>query len=70
MSGRAGSDLLTLPRAEGLVKELPEEDAYLSSVSPRHKPWDTHRGDSNPRLRLKARKQGVGVREFLRFATL
>ena len=25
---------------------------------------------SNPRLRLKARKQGVGVREFLRFATL
>jgi len=26
--------------------------------------------NSNPRLRLKARKQGVGVREFLRFATL
>ena len=25
---------------------------------------------SNPRLRLKARKQGVGAREFLRFATL
>ena len=29
----------------------------------------SHRG-SNPRLRLKARKQGVGAREFLRFATL
>ena len=33
-------------------------------------PWAAVYQHSNPRLRLKARKQGVGVREFLRFATL
>jgi plasmid rolling circle replication initiator protein Rep len=47
MSGRAGSDLLTLPRAEGLVNEGDQEEEYLSSVSPRHKPWDTHRGEAD-----------------------
>lgn len=41
-SGRA-VDLLTLPRAEEQVNE----GEYLSSVSPRHKPWDTHRGEAD-----------------------
>jgi plasmid rolling circle replication initiator protein Rep len=43
---RAGSDLLTLPRDEGLVKEVPS-DEYLSDVSPRHKPWDQHRSEAD-----------------------
>ena len=40
---RTGSDLLTLPIGEERVK--PEE--YLSDVSPRHKPWDQHRGEAD-----------------------
>lgn len=47
MSTRGGVDLLTLPRAVEQVKKVSEEDEYLSSVSPRHKPWDTHRGEAD-----------------------
>jgi plasmid rolling circle replication initiator protein Rep len=43
MSARTGADLLTLPRGEEQVKE----DAYLSDVSPKHKPWDQHRGEAD-----------------------
>jgi plasmid rolling circle replication initiator protein Rep len=43
MSGRTGSDLLTLPIGEGLVKE----EEYLSDLSPKDKPWDRHRGEAD-----------------------
>jgi plasmid rolling circle replication initiator protein Rep len=43
MSVRAAPDLVTLPMPEGEVKE----DAYLSDVSPKHKPWDQHRGEAD-----------------------
>lgn len=44
MSARAkGADLLTLPVDVGQVKQ----DEYLSDVSPRHKPWDVHRGEAD-----------------------
>jgi plasmid rolling circle replication initiator protein Rep len=43
MSGRAGSDLSTLPTGRGEVKE----DEYLSDVSPKHKPWDVHRAEAD-----------------------
>jgi plasmid rolling circle replication initiator protein Rep len=36
-------DLLTLPR-DG---EQVNKDEYLSEVSPRHKPWDVHRGEAD-----------------------
>jgi plasmid rolling circle replication initiator protein Rep len=43
MSGRAGSDLPTLP--PGRVEVKAEE--YLSDVSPKHKPWDVHRAEAD-----------------------
>src|SRR5919108_5089530 len=43
MSVLAGSDLLTVPIGEDEVKQ----DEYLSDVSPRHKPWDQHRGEAD-----------------------
>jgi plasmid rolling circle replication initiator protein Rep len=43
MSGAAAPDLLTLPRPEEKVNE----GEYLSDVSPRHKPWDTHRAEAD-----------------------
>ena len=46
-----------------LTPDVVETLAKDASFAPRG--WH-----SNPRLRLKARKQGVGAREFLRFATL
>lgn len=43
---RAARDLLTLPRDQEQVKQdQPEE--YLSDASPRHKPWDVHRGEAD-----------------------
>lgn len=40
---RAERDLLTLPKEHEQVKEA----EYLSDVSPRHKPWDVHRGEAD-----------------------
>src|SRR4030088_2035012 len=45
-SGGEGEDLLILPRDPEKVKQdQPEE--YLSDASPRHKPWDVHRGEAD-----------------------
>jgi plasmid rolling circle replication initiator protein Rep len=43
MSALRGGDLIIVPRAE------PEGNTseYLSEVSPRHKPWDQHRGEAD-----------------------
>jgi plasmid rolling circle replication initiator protein Rep len=46
MSGLGGSDLLTLPLSAGEVKQ-DEAEEDLASVSPRHKPWDQHRGEAD-----------------------
>src|SRR6266540_1237639 len=46
MSGRAAPDLLTLPRDHEQVKQ-DQQDEYLSDASPRHKPWDVHRGEAD-----------------------
>lgn len=43
MSSRAAKCLLTVPIDHEQVKQ----DEYLSEVSPRHKPWDTHRGEAD-----------------------
>jgi plasmid rolling circle replication initiator protein Rep len=43
MSSAGARDLLTLPIGEEQVKEA----EYLSEVSPRHKPWDVHRGEAD-----------------------
>lgn len=43
MSALRGGDLLTVPI--DCVQVKPEE--YLSDVSPRHKPWDVHRGEAD-----------------------
>jgi plasmid rolling circle replication initiator protein Rep len=43
MSGRGSLDLLTVPIEEQQVKEA----EYLSDLSPRHKPWDVHRGEAD-----------------------
>jgi plasmid rolling circle replication initiator protein Rep len=46
MSRAGGSDLLTVPIACDRVKQV-EGDEYLRDVSPRHKPWDQHRGEAD-----------------------
>jgi plasmid rolling circle replication initiator protein Rep len=43
MSVVRATDLLTLPIRDEKVKE----EEYLSDVSPRHKPWDKHRGEAD-----------------------
>lgn len=43
MSTRAALDPPTLATGQEAVKE----DAYLSDVSPRHKPWDQHRAEAD-----------------------
>jgi plasmid rolling circle replication initiator protein Rep len=43
LSGRETPDLLILPIEEERVKEA----EYLSDLSPRHKPWDVHRGEAD-----------------------
>jgi plasmid rolling circle replication initiator protein Rep len=43
MSARGSGDLLILPR----VEEQVNAEEYLSDVSPRHKPWDVHRGEAD-----------------------
>lgn len=43
MSALGARDLLTVPRAAEQVNK----GEYLSDVSPRHKPWDTHRGEAD-----------------------
>jgi plasmid rolling circle replication initiator protein Rep len=43
MSLLGGEDLLTLPIETKQVKEA----EYLSDLSPRHKPWDVHRGEAD-----------------------
>src|SRR5262245_2150237 len=53
MSVRGGSDLLTVPRGTGEVKQ----DEYLSDVSPKHKPWDQHRGEADDVEEIYARSQ-------------
>jgi plasmid rolling circle replication initiator protein Rep len=42
MPGQAKADLLTVPIGEAEVNE----GEYLSDVSPRHTPWDQHRGEA------------------------
>ena len=44
MSSQRASDLLTVPSVEGQVNREPE---YLSRISPKHKPWDTHRAEAD-----------------------
>jgi plasmid rolling circle replication initiator protein Rep len=46
MSALAAPDLFTLPRDQEKVKPA-QPDEYLSDVSPRHKPWDVHRGEAD-----------------------
>jgi plasmid rolling circle replication initiator protein Rep len=53
MSGRGSSDLLTLPKECEQVKEA----EYLSDVSPRHKPWDQHRGEADDVTEIYANSQ-------------
>lgn len=43
MSAPGSGDLLTVPKECEQVKEA----EYLSDVSPRHKPWDVHRGEAD-----------------------
>src|SRR5882672_11215738 len=43
MSSRAASDLLTLP----IDHEQVNKGEALSDISPRHKPWDIHRGEAD-----------------------
>lgn len=43
MSVHAGSDLLSVP----ITGEKVNEGEYLSDVSPKHKPWDQHRGEAD-----------------------
>jgi plasmid rolling circle replication initiator protein Rep len=43
MSERAALDLVTVPSDEREIKP----DEFLSEVSPRHKPWDVHRGEAD-----------------------
>lgn len=73
MSVRAGSDLLTLPIDHKQVNE----GEYLSEVSPRHKPWETHRAEADEVQEAYAngtsRHQRLGTRvsgcsQFLTFA--
>lgn len=52
MSSQRASDLLTVPSAEGSVNREPE---YLSRISPKHKPWDTHRAEADEVERVYAR---------------
>jgi plasmid rolling circle replication initiator protein Rep len=47
MSTVGAVDLVTLPLEECLVKQDQADEEYLSDVSPRHKPWDTHRGEAD-----------------------
>src|SRR2546429_6908691 len=42
MSTRAAIDIPTLPAGQEQVNQ----DEYLSDASPRHKPWDVHRGEA------------------------
>jgi plasmid rolling circle replication initiator protein Rep len=53
MSGRGSLDLLTVPIEEQRVKE----GEYLSDVSPRHKPWDQHRGEADDVTEIYANSQ-------------
>jgi plasmid rolling circle replication initiator protein Rep len=53
MSGRGSLDLLTVPIEEEQVKEA----EYLSDVSPRHKPWDVHRGEADDVTEIYAGSQ-------------
>jgi plasmid rolling circle replication initiator protein Rep len=43
MSSLGARDIFTLPLKEEAVKK----DEYLSDVSPKHKPWDTHRAEAD-----------------------
>src|SRR5256885_11178315 len=43
MSAVGASDVSTLPVGQEQVKQ----EEYLSDVSPRHKPWDVHRGEAD-----------------------
>src|SRR2546427_3385443 len=43
MSTRAAIDIPTLPAGQEQVNQ----DEYLSDASPRHKPWDVHRGEAD-----------------------
>jgi plasmid rolling circle replication initiator protein Rep len=46
-----GRDLVTVPRGDDevnyIVGDRSTKDEYLSSVSPKHKPWDQHRGEAD-----------------------
>src|SRR5437879_5754606 len=43
MSAFAARDIPTLPAGQEQVNQ----DEYLSDASPRHKPWDVHRGEAD-----------------------
>jgi plasmid rolling circle replication initiator protein Rep len=51
MSIRARVDLVTVPRDQVEINvggvTVDTTDEYLSDVSPRHKPWDVHRGEAD-----------------------
>jgi plasmid rolling circle replication initiator protein Rep len=51
MSCAAAKDLVTVPRdrveINGIGVPTDTTDEYLSDVSPKHKPWDTHRGEAD-----------------------
>src|ERR1700752_1029768 len=46
MSNAAAVDLPTLPSDCEWVKEV-QAGEYLRDISPRHKPWDIHRGEAD-----------------------
>jgi plasmid rolling circle replication initiator protein Rep len=47
MSSVAAVDVLTLPIDRVPVKQVAVGEEYLRDVSPRHKPWDQHRGEAD-----------------------
>lgn len=63
MSSGRTVDLLTLPMEEQSVKQE-ETDEYLSSVSPRHKSWDVHRGEADDVQQIYAGGQSSRHRRY------
>jgi len=47
MSVRAARDVFTVPLTPAIVNHSAEQSEYLSDASPRHKPWDVHRGEAD-----------------------
>lgn len=64
MSSERAVDLLTVPIDGGEVKQE-EPEQYLAEVSPRHKLWDTHRGEADDVTEVYA----GGASRYQRYAT-